>query len=118
MVAQPVYPFLQETIRRKQIVKSDNRLIDRSHEAKGAATRVAAFPMWLSQSAFRTRPCPPGLSPILILIATAISSAEAAMTMDHSTTPKQKAKITAGAVAALVIIGWIAILAIAVLATR
>ena len=38
--------------------------------------------------------------------------------MDHSTTPKEKAKITAGAVAALVIVGWIAILAIAVLATR
>jgi hypothetical protein len=30
--------------------------------------------------------------------------------MDHSTTPKQKARITAGAVAAMVIVGWIAIL--------
>jgi hypothetical protein len=38
--------------------------------------------------------------------------------MDHSTTPRQKAKITAGAVGALVVVGWIAILAIAVLATR
>jgi hypothetical protein len=38
--------------------------------------------------------------------------------MDHSTTPKQKARITAGAVAAMVIVGWIAILAIAVLAAR
>jgi hypothetical protein len=38
--------------------------------------------------------------------------------MDRPTTAKEKAKITAGAVAALVIVGWMAILAIAVLAAR
>jgi hypothetical protein len=38
--------------------------------------------------------------------------------MEHSTTRKQKAKITAGAIAALVIVGWIAVLAIAALAAR
>jgi hypothetical protein len=38
--------------------------------------------------------------------------------MDHSTTGRQKAKITAGAVAALVIVGWAVVLAIVVLATR
>lgn len=38
--------------------------------------------------------------------------------MDHSTTRKQKARITAGAIAALVIVGWIAILAIAALTAR
>jgi hypothetical protein len=38
--------------------------------------------------------------------------------MDRPTTAREKAKITAGAVAALVIVGWMAILAIAVLAAR
>ncbi len=38
--------------------------------------------------------------------------------LDHSTTRIQKAKITAGAATALVIVGWIAILTIAVLAVR
>jgi hypothetical protein len=38
--------------------------------------------------------------------------------MDHSTTCKQKARITAGAIAALVIVGWIVVLAIAALAAR
>jgi hypothetical protein len=38
--------------------------------------------------------------------------------MDLPTTPKEKAKITAGAVAALVIVGWMAALAIAILAMR
>jgi hypothetical protein len=38
--------------------------------------------------------------------------------MDLPVTPKEKAKITAGAVAALVIVGWMAALAIAILAVR
>ena len=38
--------------------------------------------------------------------------------MDRPTTAKENAKITAGAVAALVMVGWMAILAIAVLAAR
>ena len=32
------------------------------------------------------------------------------------TTPKQKARISAGAVAALVIVGWLAVIAVAVMA--
>jgi hypothetical protein len=40
------------------------------------------------------------------------------MTMDRPTTPKEKARITAGAIAALVIVGWMAILAIVILAAR
>jgi hypothetical protein len=38
--------------------------------------------------------------------------------MDLPTTPRQKARITAGAIASLVIIGWMAALAIAILAVR
>jgi hypothetical protein len=39
-------------------------------------------------------------------------------TMDPPTTPKEKARITAGAIASLVIVGWMAALAIAILAVR
>jgi hypothetical protein len=38
--------------------------------------------------------------------------------MDRPTTPRENAKITAGAIGALVIVGWMAILAIAILAAR
>jgi hypothetical protein len=38
--------------------------------------------------------------------------------MDLPTTPKEKARITAGAIASLVIVGWMAALAIAILAVR
>jgi hypothetical protein len=38
--------------------------------------------------------------------------------MDRPYTPKEKAKIAAGAVAALVIVGWIVALAIAFLSAR
>jgi hypothetical protein len=38
--------------------------------------------------------------------------------MDRPTTFKEKAKITAGAVTSLVILGWIAVLAIAFMSTR
>jgi hypothetical protein len=39
-------------------------------------------------------------------------------TMDRPTTLKEKTGITAGAVAALVIVGWMIVLAIAILAAR
>jgi hypothetical protein len=39
-------------------------------------------------------------------------------TMHLPTTPKEKARITAGAIASLVIVGWMAALAIAILAVR
>jgi hypothetical protein len=35
----------------------------------------------------------------------------------HDYTPKEKAKITAGAIVALVIVGWLAIVALAILST-
>jgi hypothetical protein len=38
--------------------------------------------------------------------------------MDLPTTPKEKARITAGAIASLVIVGWMVALAIAILAVR
>jgi hypothetical protein len=38
--------------------------------------------------------------------------------MDRPTTFKEKAKIAAGAVTSLVIVGWIAVLAIAFMSTR
>jgi hypothetical protein len=38
--------------------------------------------------------------------------------MDCPTTTKEKAKITAGAITALVIVGWAVVLAIAILAAR
>ena len=38
--------------------------------------------------------------------------------MDLPTTPKEKARITVGAIASLVIVGWIVALAIAILAAR
>lgn len=37
---------------------------------------------------------------------------------DYSTTWKEKAKITAGAVASLVIVGWVVVLALAILSAR
>jgi hypothetical protein len=39
-------------------------------------------------------------------------------TMDLPTTPKEKARIAAGAIASLVIVGWMVALAIAILAVR
>jgi hypothetical protein len=39
-----VYPFLQETIRREQIVESDNGLIDRSHAALRKSWALLAHP--------------------------------------------------------------------------
>jgi hypothetical protein len=38
--------------------------------------------------------------------------------MDRPTTPKENAKITAGAVTSLVIVGWIVVLAIAFMSAR
>ena len=44
-----------------------------------------------------------------------IEAAEQGIAM-RDTTPKEKARITAGAVAALVIVGWLAVIAVALMA--
>lgn len=59
-----------------------------------------------------------GLARLLRLQAIAKDGPPISSDMDRPTTPKEKARITAGAVASLVMVAWLIVLALAFLSAR